>query len=129
MVRAAHALLGACALLCATSCTTSLTEPPTMTANTLQSLPRLLDEALVPGMQVAVISGGVVETRAFGIADVQSGAPVTNETVFEAASLGKPVAAYGVLLLASAGPWHGTGATTRRCRATRRSPWTAAAAR
>lgn len=74
-----------------------------MNPHALQTVPRLMDEAIVPGMQIAVISGGEVEVHAFGVANVQTGAPVTDDTVFEAASLGKPVAAYGLLLLASAG--------------------------
>jgi CubicO group peptidase (beta-lactamase class C family) len=60
-------------------------------------------EALVPGLQVARIRDGRVESvRAYGMADAEKGRAVTRETVFEAASLGKPVFAYGVVKLASA---------------------------
>lgn len=66
-----------------------------------QQVPRLMDEALVPGLQMAIIDKGRVQVLPFGIADVQTGRRVTADTVFEAASLGKPVFAYGVLRLAS----------------------------
>lgn len=66
-------------------------------------VPSLMEEALVPGLQMAVISDGIVEVLPFGIRDAQSGARVTEDTVFEAASLGKPVFSYGVLRLASEG--------------------------
>lgn len=48
----------------------------------------------VPGVSVAVIRNFVVEwARGYGIADVESGAAVTPETMFQAASISKPVAA------------------------------------
>jgi CubicO group peptidase (beta-lactamase class C family) len=62
-----------------------------------------MDEALVPGLQLAIITDGRIDVRSYGIRDVQTGAPVTGDTVFEAASLGKPVFAYGVLKLADTG--------------------------
>jgi CubicO group peptidase (beta-lactamase class C family) len=40
---------------------------------------------------VIVNDGAVAFSRAFGVADADTGAPVTEETVFEAASLSKPV--------------------------------------
>ena len=67
-------------------------------------IPTLMREALVPGLQIAVISSGRVgPVRAFGTANIDTRQPVTAQTVFEAASLGKPLFAYGVLKLASAG--------------------------
>ncbi|MDP8916603.1 MAG: beta-lactamase family protein, partial [Pseudomonadota bacterium] len=63
-----------------------------------------MDQALVPGLAVAVIQNGrTASVRSFGVADTRDGRPVTAETVFEAASLGKPVLGYGVLKLAAAG--------------------------
>jgi CubicO group peptidase (beta-lactamase class C family) len=68
------------------------------------SVPTLMEQALVPGMQVATIRRGRISSiQSFGVRDVASGAPVTDDTVFEAASLGKPLFAYGVLRLVSAG--------------------------
>lgn len=70
------------------------------------SVPGILDRADVPGLQFAFIdSGRVVGTAAFGVADAETGRPVTDRTVFEAASLSKPVFAYAVLRLADRGEW------------------------
>lgn len=56
----------------------------------------------IPGMAVAWIDHGQLgDIVVFGVRDKKSGAPVTKNTVFAAASLGKPVFAYGVLTLAA----------------------------
>lgn len=68
-----------------------------------RDLPKIMDEALVPGLQMATIQRGKVRVFSYGVADVQTGRAVSDSTVFEAASLGKPVFAYGVLRLASQG--------------------------
>jgi CubicO group peptidase (beta-lactamase class C family) len=66
--------------------------------------PELLREASVPGMSVALIRGGKTYwARGFGVKDVKTGQPVTEQTTFEAASLSKPVFAYGVLKLVDEG--------------------------
>jgi CubicO group peptidase (beta-lactamase class C family) len=62
-----------------------------------------MDEALVPGLQMAIIDRGQVRVFSYGVADARTRRPVSDSTVFEAASIGKPVFAYGVLLLASRG--------------------------
>ncbi len=56
-------------------------------------------EALgVPGVSIAVINNGEVEwARGYGLADVESGRPVTTTTLFQAASISKPVAATAAL--------------------------------
>jgi CubicO group peptidase (beta-lactamase class C family) len=52
----------------------------------------------VPGVSVAVIRDQQIHwAKGYGIADVETGAPVNTETVFQAASMSKPVAAMGVL--------------------------------
>jgi CubicO group peptidase (beta-lactamase class C family) len=64
----------------------------------------LMKAARIPGLTVAVIENGeVVKTELLGVADADSGAPVTEETLFEAASLSKPVCAAIVLRLAERG--------------------------
>jgi CubicO group peptidase (beta-lactamase class C family) len=88
-------LTGACAM--------TSPQPMTASAATPVDTPLLMREALVPGLQLAVITDGRIETRSFGVADVRTDRPVTDETVFEAASLGKPLLAYAVLLLATQG--------------------------
>jgi CubicO group peptidase (beta-lactamase class C family) len=55
---------------------------------------QLMKQFNVPGVSIAVIHGfRIVATYAYGIADVETGAPVTPETMFQAASISKPVAA------------------------------------
>ena len=79
-------------------------EGPTETL--LDSIPEIMKAADVPGLQIAVLeSGEIVATRAFGTTSTESGAPVTDATVFEAASLSKPVFAYAVLRMADRGEW------------------------
>jgi CubicO group peptidase (beta-lactamase class C family) len=72
-------------------------------ADLLRNLPRLLELASVPGLALAVVEGKRVWKRGFGQAIQELGRPVSEETVFEAASLGKPVFAYAVLRLVDAG--------------------------
>ena len=63
-----------------------------------------LKDAIVPGMAIAVIEDGRVAWQgAFGVRDADSKAPVTEDTVFEAASLSKPVFAYAVMKLVDRG--------------------------
>jgi CubicO group peptidase (beta-lactamase class C family) len=58
----------------------------------------------VPGISVAVVEDGrVVWARGFGTADRATGAAVTPETLFQAASISKPVAASGALALVDGG--------------------------
>ncbi len=71
--------------------------------NLLRELQRLLELAAVPGLGLAVVEGGQVWTAGFGKASRESSAAVSDGTVFEAASLGKPVFAYTVLRLADEG--------------------------
>lgn len=54
----------------------------------------LLKKFSVPGISIAVSRDFTIEwARGYGIADVETGAPVTPETLFQAASISKPVAA------------------------------------
>ena len=71
-------------------------------ADLLRNLPRLLELASVPGLAVAVVDGGRVWTRGFGEAVEEARQSVSDQTEFEAASLGKPVFAYAVLRLVDA---------------------------
>ena len=52
----------------------------------------------VPGLSVAVIKDFDIHwTRAYGVADVVTSAPVNADTLFQAASISKPVTAMAVL--------------------------------
>jgi CubicO group peptidase (beta-lactamase class C family) len=72
-------------------------------ADLLRHLPRLLELASVPGLALAVVNGGRVWRGGFGRAIEDPAQAVSEETVFEGASLGKPLFAYAVLRLADAG--------------------------
>ena len=62
------------------------------------TLEELMREHRVPGISIAVIRDGEIDwARGFGVADVESGRPVTTETLFQAASISKPVAAAAAL--------------------------------
>lgn len=66
-----------------------------------------MDDARVPGLSVAVISAGAVtQTFDLGVRSTATNPPVTEESVFEAASLSKPVVAYLVHRLADAGKFN-----------------------
>ena len=56
-------------------------------ADLLRHLPRLLELASVPGLALAVVEGGQVWRRGFGLAIEEPAQAVSEETVFEAASL------------------------------------------
>jgi CubicO group peptidase (beta-lactamase class C family) len=68
----------------------------------LRQLPRLLELASVPGLSLGVVENGRAWTRGFGYAVADPVQPALPETVFEAASLGKPLFAYAVLRLVDA---------------------------
>ncbi len=58
----------------------------------------------VEGVSIAVIRDSKLEwARGYGIADVESKQPVTTSTLFQAASISKPVAAMGALVLVEDG--------------------------
>jgi len=58
----------------------------------LTTLTERLEHLKVPGVSIAVINDDHVEwAKAYGIMDVNTGAPVTTETIFEAASTSKLV--------------------------------------
>jgi CubicO group peptidase (beta-lactamase class C family) len=67
-------------------------------------IPRLMKEGDVPGLSIAVVRDGrVAWHRGFGVRDASAGGAVGDDTLFEAASLSKPVFAYAVLKLVDAG--------------------------
>jgi CubicO group peptidase (beta-lactamase class C family) len=54
----------------------------------------LMKQFNVPGVSIAIIKDfKIAATYAYGVADAETGAPVTTETMFQAASISKPVAA------------------------------------
>jgi CubicO group peptidase (beta-lactamase class C family) len=58
----------------------------------------------VPGVSIAVIRGGKIAwARAYGVTEAGGSTPVTPETLFQAASMSKPVAAMAALSLVEEG--------------------------
>lgn len=68
------------------------------------TLAQLMARLRVPGVSIAVIKDFEIHwAKGYGIADVTSGATVTPETMFQAASISKPTAAMGVMRLVQDG--------------------------
>lgn len=82
-----------------------LRKPDRATIATLQKrLPELMKEATVPGVSLVLIRGGKTYwVGNFGVRDAKSQQSVTDDTIFEAASLSKPLLAYGALKLVDQG--------------------------
>jgi CubicO group peptidase (beta-lactamase class C family) len=67
-------------------------------------VPQLMKDGGVPGLAVLIIRDNqIFWQRAFGLSNADTKQFITDDTVFEAASLSKPVFAYGVLKLADTG--------------------------
>ena len=93
-----------CLILVAFACTATQTPennqeaaPPDAISGSVSDpavVQQLMKQFNVPGVSIAVIKDfKIVATYAYGVADVETGAPVTTETMFQAASISKPVAA------------------------------------
>lgn len=63
-------------------------------------VPRLMEEENIPGVAIAVIEGGeIVLAKGFGFADLESGTAMTEDHIFNAASISKAVTAWAVMRL------------------------------
>jgi CubicO group peptidase (beta-lactamase class C family) len=81
----------------------TLTQPERL-AELERTVPTLMDSGAVTGLSMAIVDdSGPVWTRGFGVRSAETGEPVDENTVFEAASLSKPVFAYAVLQLVDEG--------------------------
>jgi CubicO group peptidase (beta-lactamase class C family) len=82
---------------------TSIT-PATLVADLEQLLPRWMDEAMSPGLAIGLVRDGrLFWQRGFGVADRDTGTPISDATIFEVGSMSKPVFACVVLQLHEAG--------------------------
>ncbi len=69
-----------------------------------QHVPGWLEYYKIPGATLALIhESEIVWTRAYGLADRETGRPMTTDTVFQVASISKSVTAWAVLRLAEQG--------------------------
>jgi D-alanyl-D-alanine carboxypeptidase len=58
----------------------------------------------IPGVSLAVIKDGkTIKVKGYGLANVETNVPVTDETVFKIGSISKPIIAMGVMLLVEDG--------------------------
>jgi len=70
----------------------------------MASLPRLMEVTKLPGVGIGVVHGDRLVWQHFaGVADKLTSRPINPETLFPAASLGKPVFAYAALQLVDEG--------------------------
>ena len=68
------------------------------------SIPELMEKFRVAGMSIAVIKDSQIHwAKGYGVADVDNGRPVEPGTMFQAASISKPVTAMAVLKAAQDG--------------------------
>jgi CubicO group peptidase (beta-lactamase class C family) len=68
------------------------------------TIPILMRQARIPGLQIALVrEGEIIWKGAFGVTNGESPKAVTSNTIFEAASLTKPLFAYVVLKMADKG--------------------------
>ena len=90
-------LVAICALVIVSTSFARLQQPSPNIADAAQITP-LLEQFKVPGVSIAIIKDFKIETAvAYGVADAATGTPVTTETMFQAASISKPVAAMASL--------------------------------
>jgi CubicO group peptidase (beta-lactamase class C family) len=69
-----------------------------------RSLAKRMADLKVPAVSIAVINDGVIEwARGYGVAETGTTTPVTPRTLFQAASISKPVAAAAALRLVEQG--------------------------
>jgi CubicO group peptidase (beta-lactamase class C family) len=90
--------------LCSTAgCITGLfvKEPPDALDEFIQ---KEMEKKQIPGLAFSVVRyGDVLMTRTYGLANLETGTPVTTSSVFELASLTKPFTATAVMLLVQDG--------------------------
>lgn len=74
------------------------TQSPNRGGSDALTLQQIMNRLKVPGVSIAVIHNFEVQwTKSYGVADIETGAPVIPDTLFQAASMSKPVAALASL--------------------------------
>ncbi len=83
---------------------TGLINPVYLEGDSTWTIEERMKHYHVPGVSIAVIKDGKIEwTKSYGVMDEETKEPVTNETLFQAGSISKPVAAYGALKITEEG--------------------------
>ena len=79
---------------------TGLTTPVYIEDDSTWSIAERMEHYGIPGVSIAVIHNGEIAwTKGYGVMDKESKAPVTEQTLFQAAATSMPVTAYGALRL------------------------------
>jgi CubicO group peptidase (beta-lactamase class C family) len=104
LVEASRAALGFSFLPAAAQAQGKPVSDKTLIADLEHQIPKLMEETEVPGVSITIIKDAKLAwLRGFGVKDRASKKPVDDETMFEAASLSKPVFAYAVMKLCEKG--------------------------
>jgi len=103
LVTSGTLLLASCTGSGATTTVSGAGAPTPGATSGADEIARIMRLASVPGMSIATISGGSVSVEGFGVRRAGTETQVTGDTVFEAASLSKPVFAAIVLQLVNEG--------------------------
>lgn len=68
------------------------------------TIENILDDANIPALTITILDdGNIVYSNYFGVKDTKSNKPIDNNTIFEAASLTKPITAYCAIRLVAEG--------------------------
>jgi CubicO group peptidase (beta-lactamase class C family) len=98
------AVLGTLFLICLIIGNSIAESPQENISNLRTEIPGMMKQVDVPGLSIAIIKDSKIEwIQGFGITDYESQNQITENTIFEAGSLSKPVFAYAVLKLVDAG--------------------------
>ncbi|HJZ98865.1 MAG TPA: serine hydrolase domain-containing protein [Candidatus Solibacter sp.] len=74
-----------------------------------EAMQRPVDEKRLAGVVTLLTRHGkLVEERSYGVKDLASGAPMTNDTIFRIYSMTKPVTGVAMMILYEEGKWHPT---------------------
>ncbi len=83
---------------------TSLLPPVRIEGDSLWTIEERMAHYGIPGVSIAVIyDNKIVWSKAYGVMNKERKEPVTTQTLFQAGSISKPVAAYGALRIAASG--------------------------
>ncbi len=83
---------------------TGLVNPVYLEGDSTWTIEERMKHYHVPGASIAVINNGKIEwAKSYGVMDEETKQPVTNQTLFQAGSISKPVAAYGSLKISEEG--------------------------